>query len=303
MLRVLKTGLTECDGLNCLNGEPFSGLVFDVDRDGQAVHVTFYEDTLSCQRVRGVERYSDGRPGGDFTLEDVELPYIHTSLVLSGGFPEYAEDFEAKFDDGGGFSGAIYVPAAHDGWEARLYTAGNQDVRLWWYPDGRLADASSYVPVREEYSWHQDGSWKRFCIRTSPDTGLCMSFTPHHRVSLLIMENWKAAISDPGRRMSFQCIDQFDDLLRMHADNDIMVSVDSDFIDNVQAIVESGFLDDAVTIRWNGTIFNDAVITLFEALARKKLNTVQFQSSHEPSKAFAVTLAERLPKLKVVSWG
>lgn len=88
----------------------------------------------------------------------------------------------------------------------------------------------------------------------------------------------------------------------MHADNDIMLSVDSDFIDSVQAIVESGFLDDAVTIRWNGAIFDDAVIALFEALSRKKLNTVQFQSSHEASKAFTVTLAERLPKLKVVSW-
>ena len=146
------------------------------------------------------------------------------------------------------------------------------------------------------------GTWKRYCVRASPDMALCMSFTTDHRVSLLIMENWKAAVSDPGRRLSFRCIDQFRDILRMRCSNELMLVVDSDFIDNIPAIIESEFLNDAVTIRWNGAVFGDAVVALFEALSRKKLNTIRLESHGEPSKAFAAVLAKRLPKLKIISW-
>jgi hypothetical protein len=302
MSRVLNSELAECNGIAHFNGTPFSGLMFKVVDDSRATHITFHEDALSCQRIQGIESYDDGRPGGGGALEDVELTYIHTPMVAPAGFPEYAEDFDAKLDDGRGFSGAIYVPNAHDGWEARLYTEGNQDVRLWWYPDGRLAHVASYIPVREEYAWHQDGTWKRYCVRASPDIALCMSFTTDHRISLLIMENWIAAVSDPGRRLSFRCIDQFRDILRMRCSNEIMLVVDSDFIDNIPAIIESEFLDDAVTIRWNGAVFGDAVVALFEALSRKKLNTILLESHSEPSKAFATVLAKKLPKLKVISW-
>jgi hypothetical protein len=302
MSRALKTELAECNGLAYFDGNPFSGLVFTVDDDSRAAHVSFHEDNVSCQRIRDIKSYGDGKPGGNFTLENIELPYIHTPLVTSAGFPEYAEDFESKLDDGAGFSGVIYVPSAHDGWEARLYKDGNQDFRLWWYPDGRLAHVESYIPVREEYAWHRDGTWKRYCVRASPDMALCMSFTPDCRVSLLIMENWKAAVSDPGRRLSFRCIDQFHDISRMRCSNELMLVVDSDFIDNIPAIIESEFLNDAVTIRWNGAVFGDAVVDLFEALSRKKLNTIRLESHGEPSKAFAAVLAKRLPKLKIISW-
>ena len=302
MSRVLNGELAEYNGIAQFNGTPFSGLVFKVDDDSRATHITFHEDALSCQRIQGIESYADGQPGGGRALEDVELTYIHTPMVASAGFPEYAEDFDAKLDDGRRFSGAIYVPNAHYGWEARLYTEGSQDVRLLWYPDGRLAHAASYIPVREEYAWHRDGTWKRYCVRASPDTALCISFTTDHRISLLIMENWKAAVSGPGRRLGFRCIDQFSDILRMRSDNELMLVVDSDFVDNIPAIIESGFLDDAVTIKWNGVVFGDIVVALFEALSRKKLNTILLQSHSELSKAFAIALTKKIPKLKIISW-
>jgi hypothetical protein len=302
MLRALKTELVESDGLACLSGMPFSGLVFDARNTGGAVRVTFQEDTLTCQRVLGVESYSDGRPGGDSALLDIELPYIHAPMAAFDGFPDCAQDLDATLDNGSAFSGAIYVPSAKDGWEARLYTAGNQDIRLWWHPNGRLARASSGIPVDEEYSWYKDGSWERCCISPSPHEPLCLAIAPDHRVTLLILNDWKAAVFAPGRRMSFQYIDKFDDLLKLHSANDIMLAVDRDCIEEMPKIIASGFLDDAVIIKWNGSIFGDAVITLFETLSKKKLKAVSLQSYCDSSKDFAVALAEKLPELKVTSW-
>lgn len=301
VLRALKSELVDRDGLAWLNDAPFSGLVFDTGSLDEAVQITFHGAGVSCQRIRGVESYNDGRHGGEFALLDVELPFMHTPLT-SGELPEQAEHYDAKLDDGAGFSGALYVPSAKDGWAATLYTAGIAKAELWWYPDGRLARAHSFITITEEFSWYKDGTAKRCLIESSPDTRLCIAFAPDHHVTLLIVENWKAAVSYPGRSLNFQCIDKFDDVLKLHSDKEISLWVGNDFINSLAEIRESRFLDDVETIKWNGAVFGDPVFDLFEGLSKKKLRTVLFQSYHERSMAFAVTLAERLPELKVVSW-
>jgi len=304
MLRALKSELSVREGIACLDGVPFSGLVFDVDDSSEAVRISFSDVTLSCQPVRVVESFNGGKRGGEFAPLDIERRYMHCSLITHDEFPDFAQDVPAEVEGKDNFNGIIYRPLRQRGWGARMYTAGDEQVRLWWHPNGVLGLAALInYPVNEEFSWFQDGRWKT--CRISPldlaNVGFSMEFNSDGCLKQLLLHRWEDAVRDQRRKTAFQCIDRFEELYKFPITRHFSLNVDDEFIHRIEEIKNVGFLDDAEIIWWVGDICCERLVDLFIFLSGKNLKKVIFGSYKSTVGDFVSSIKGRLPQLEIVS--
>ena len=234
---------------------------------------------------------------------DFERNYLQASYASSESFPDYAHDFDALLDDGSKFTGIIYVPDYKHGWEARTFTAGDQDLQMIWHANGVLAYALSYAPVHEEFSWFQDGSWKacNISLLDAADTGLSMKFEFDGRLEYLLMHRWKDALCDPRRKTSFHCINRFDDLYKLFVTQEFSLNVDDEFTSRTEEIENAGFLNKANVIHWYSETCVDSLIDLFAFLSKKNLKKVIFESYESSTGDFVASMKSKLPQLDLVS--
>lgn len=304
MLRALKTDLSVSDGIAYLDGVPFSGLVFDVDGSSEAVRISFSGVTLSCQPVRMVESFSGGKRGGEFALLDLERDYTHCSLITHDEFPDFAQDVPAEVEGKDSFGGIIYCPRQQRGWSAHMYTAGDEQARLWWHPNGVLGLASLInYPVNEEFSWFQNGRWK--ACRISPldltDVGLSMEFSSDGRLKALLLHRWEDAVRDSRRKTSFQCINKFEELYKFPIIPHFSLNVDDEFIRRIEEVKSMGFLDGAEVICWVGDVCSERLVDLFIFLAGKNLKRVIFGSYKSAVGDFVSSIKGKVPGIEIVS--
>jgi hypothetical protein len=297
--RALKNQLILANGIAYLDGVPFSGLAFDIDNDSEAIRITFYDVTLSCHTVRAIESYSDGKRGGDFAPVDIELKYMESCLAFLGAFPDDAEDLPAEFSDTKPFSGIIYTPDLQRGWEARLYANGSKHIKMAWYTDGVPEYAVAYAPIYEYFHWYKDGSPRQCWIHNGGTFNVQLG--PDGRLLSLTLKNWRSMLRNTKRKLPFRCAGEFPEILKYRSAPSIWLDFDDEVAKNVPDILNSGLLDDAEIIRWNGVVATNAMEELFASLSKNKLKKVICGSHESAVGEFCIMLKKRIPNLEIVS--
>jgi len=303
VLRALQSDLTLNNDAAYLNSIPFSGLAFETDDACGEISVIFCDKTITCKVIVNWKSYSNGKSSGEFKPLSLEQKYGFLRLITADEFPDDALNCDAVFEDGRPVNGIIYETYPKGTWGARMYTAGNEDLDLLWHANGTLAYAAGHGPVREVFAWDQTGLWEECCISPLDAGGgsFSIKLQADQRVTVLVMRNWKAAVSDRRRLTSYQFAEKLQDILRFHAGRTCTLAVDRDFINAIPLVIDSGFLDDTETIYWDGDDFDVAVGALLEHLSKKNLTEVHLSSSSEASGAFALSLRRKLSNIKIAS--
>ena len=299
MQRASKSQLTVSDGIASLGGIPFSGLAFDVDNDSDAIRVVFRDIPFSCRPVRSIESYSNGKLGGNFTPLDVELKYTSNAFLSFDEFPDCATDYPASLEEGEALSGIIYIPGQKFGWEARMYTMGTEDVKLWWHANSVLGLAVAGGIVHEEFRWYENGNWKQCWIFNGGTFNV--EFNTDGRIAFLILKNWEAALAHPDRKTSFRCIDKLSDLFRLKASVKLHLDFDDAVANHVPEFLGSGIFDDVQCIRWNGTVANKHIDDLFLHLSRRSLKKIILGSYGDFVGEYCLMLRKKIPAVEIVS--